>query len=339
MKLNNLQDKVVVVTGASSGIGKLAAEEFLKRGAMVVLAARSEEAMQTHLGKLEVDRERAISVRCDVSNYAEVRHLAQLAREHFGRIDVWVNNAGISLYGTVSQLSPDEISRVIDVNLKGEIFGTKAALEIFREQRCGNIINISSALGKGSTPLQSIYTAAKHGIVGFSSCVREELVAEGLDEIDVSVIMPASMDTPLFTHARSKLGVKPYPIPPVYHPQTTVDAIIACAVNPRPEVPAGGFGRIMTLAYRFTPGLLEKYEARTGVSDQIGNEPEPVEGNDNLFTPMADTQTVRGESGTTGDHVREYPQKHPIQLLVGVSVPLLLGSVLLRRRKPKAAKV
>jgi NADP-dependent 3-hydroxy acid dehydrogenase YdfG len=332
MRYKSLNDKVVVITGASSGIGKLAAEEFLKRGARVVLAARSEEAMQQHLQELNVGPERAIAVKTDVSDYQQIKQLARQAREHFNRIDVWVNNAAVSLYGTVQQITPEEISRLIDVNLKGQIYGMKVALAVFDEQRYGNIINVASALGKGSTPLQSVYTATKHGVVGFSSCLREELMAEGKRDINVSVILPSSMDTPLFSNAKSKMGVKPYPIPPIYHPMVTVREIIKCAKHPRPEVVAGGGGRVMVWAYRLTPFLLEKYQGRRGVSTQLTKEPKPMEGHDNLFAPLPGTKGIQGESGTTGKHLAQYSRKHPLRVGLAVVVPVLLGTFLLRRR-------
>lgn len=332
MRFRSLQDKVVVITGASSGIGKLAVEAFLDKGAKVVLAARCEEAMHQHLEQLQVGPDRALVVKTDVSDFEQVKSLADAAKEHFNRIDIWVNNAAVSIYGAVSQLTAEEVNRVVDVNLKGQIYGAQAALRIFEEQHYGNLLHVASALGKGSTPLQSAYTATKHGIVGFASCLREELMAQGKKDIDVSVIMPAAMDTPLFTHAKSKLGVKPYPIPPVYHPRVTVEKILACAMNPRPEVSAGGFGNVMMWAYRLTPLLLERYQGRWGVRSQLTHEPKAMEGHDNLFAPMAGTYTVRGGIGTTGEHLARYPRQHPIITGVALMLPLWLGVSFLRRR-------
>lgn len=331
MRYRNLLDKVIVITGASSGIGKLAVERFLEKGAKVVLAARSQEAMEQHLRELQVSEKRAIVVRTDVSDYQQVKALARRAVDHFGRIDAWVNNAAVSLYGEVDQLTVEEIRRVVDVNLIGQIQGMKTALEVFKEQKYGNIINIASALGKGSTPLQSAYTATKHGIVGFSSVLREELMSRGYKDIDVSVLMPSSIDTPLFIHAKSRLGVMPKPIPPIYGPHMVVDALLRCALNPKPEIVVGGGGKTMVWAYRYLPMLLERYMGRRGVPMQITDIPKPVEGNDNLFHPMPGTDHIRGGFSTTGEHLMEYSRKHPIRIAITIAVPLLLTYGLLRR--------
>jgi short-subunit dehydrogenase len=330
MKYDSLADKVVVITGASSGIGKLSVEEFLKEGAKVVLVARSEAEMRQHLSELGVGSDRALVVKTDVSDYRQVKSLADTVLETFGRIDVWVNNAAISLYGTLDLLNPEEISRIIDVNLKGQIYGSKVVFEVFKAQRFGNIIHVTSALGKGSTPLQSIYVATKHGVTGFASSLREELIARRLRDIEVSVVMPSSMDTPLFTHAKSKMGVAPYPIPPIYHPMKTVKTIVNCAKNPKPEVVVGNFGKIMVWAYRLSPILLEQYMGRTAMSQQLSDTPKPVEGNDNLLSPMPGTATTRGGIGTTGEHLMALPKKHPVKVTLALAIPTLTFLVLRR---------
>jgi NAD(P)-dependent dehydrogenase (short-subunit alcohol dehydrogenase family) len=333
MKFESLRNKVVVITGASSGIGKLAAEEFLKQGAKVVLAARSLEAMQEHLASLCMDESQAIAIQVDVSDPEQMKALANQAKSHFAGVDIWVNNAGVSIYGPMESLKADEVSRIIDVNLKGQFFGSQEAIRIFKNQGYGNLINVSSALGKGSTPLQAAYTATKHGIVGFSSCLREELIHQSqFKNIDVSVVMPSSMDTPLFQHAKSKMGVEPYPIPPIYDPMVSVREILRCALEPKPEVVAGRAGGTMIWAYRLFPGLLEKYMGKTAVKSQLTHKPKPVEGDDNLFAPMPGTQTIRGEAGTTKEHLKEYTRKHPVRVSLAVGIPFLLGFTLLRRR-------
>jgi NAD(P)-dependent dehydrogenase (short-subunit alcohol dehydrogenase family) len=335
MKFDSLKDKVVLITGASSGIGKLATEEFLKQGAKVVLAARSLDAMQEHMDLLGLDENRAIAVQVDVSDPEQMNKLAEKAKTHFGRLDIWINNAAVSIYGPMESLKPDEVSRIIDVNLKGQFFGSQEAIRIFKDQGYGNLINVSSALGKGSTPLQAAYTATKHGIVGFSSCLREELIHQSkYKNIDVSVVMPSSMDTPLFKHAKSNMGVEPYPIPPVYDPIITVREIIRCALNPKSEVVAGRAGGVMVWAYRLFPNLLEKYQGKTAIKNQLTNKPKPMEGNDNLFEPMPDQYGIRGGIGTTGEHIATYIRKHPAKISLIISLPLLvLGSAFFLRRR------
>jgi NAD(P)-dependent dehydrogenase (short-subunit alcohol dehydrogenase family) len=335
MQYTSLADKTVVITGASSGIGKLAAEEFLKRGANVVLAARSLEPMQEHLAALRMDDSRALAVQVDVSDAKQVRLLADSAINQFGKIDIWVNNAAISAYGPMESFTPEEVSRIIDVNLKGQFYGSQEAIRTFKNQSYGNLINVSSVLGKGSSPLQALYTATKHGIVGFSSALREELIDQPIfKHIEVSVVLPASMDTPLFRHAKSKLGVEPSPIPPIYHPMVSVQAIIECALSPKPEVIAGNAGVAITWASKLFPTLLEKYMGKTAVRQQTTHLPKEVEGEDNLFIPMPDAYGTRGGIGTTGEHILAYARKHKPQISLMLSVPLILfgTAVWLRRR-------
>ncbi len=324
MKFNSLQDKVVVITGASSGIGKLAAEQFLKQGARVVLAARSEDEMLTHMMDLGVSENEALVVKTDVSQRDAVIDLARRAKAHFGRIDIWVNNAAVNIYATVDQLEEDELRRVIDVNLLGQIYGMQAALDVFKEQKYGNIINIASVLGKSSAPLQSIYTATKHGIVGFSSSLREELKTRGLDDIDVTTILPASINTPFFAHAKSKLGRRAKPIPPVYPPQMVVDAILGSALNPQPEVVVGGAGKMMVWGYSMMPNIVERFMRRYGVPAQTSSIPEDPNGNHNLFNPLPNTQQIEGEFETIGEAAQHYAKKHPLQIAGVVALPLLL---------------
>jgi short-subunit dehydrogenase len=333
MKYNALLDKVVVITGASSGLGKLAVEEFLYHGAKVVLAARSEEAMKEHLEKLNIKEDRAIAVKTDVSQPEAVNALARKAVDQFGRIDVWINNAAVNLFSAVEQLEVDEIRRVIDVNLLGQIYGMKAAIDVFKEQQYGNLINVASILAKSSVPLQSVYVASMHGVEGFSSVLREELMVRPLKNVDVSVIFPSSMDTPFFIHARSKLGRTPKPMPPVYDPRKVVQAMIACAKDPQPEIVVGNGGKFMWLASRVAPTFLERLMGRTGISSQITEQLEPMEGQDNLFKPMPGTYQIRGGYGTTGDMMTNYIRKHPIQVSISVAIPLLFFFALLQRKR------
>ncbi|HEY9688114.1 MAG TPA: SDR family oxidoreductase [Coleofasciculaceae cyanobacterium] len=331
MKFDSLQDKIVVITGASSGIGKLTAEKFLKLGAKVVLAARSIEEMRHHL---KVGEEQALAVETDVSDHSQVAALSQLAIAHFGGLDIWINNAGISVYGRFEEITPDEMSRLLDVDLKGSMYGSYEAIRIFKAQGHGSLINVSSVLGKAAVPLQSAYVAAKHGIVGFSESLREELIHDGQsDRISVSLVLPSSMDTPLFRHARSKEGLQPYPLPPVYDPKLTADAIIGCAMNPVPEVTPGGAGRFFIQISRFLPGLAEQYMAKTAVRQQLLELPKPEVGDDNLYAPMPGTQDVRGGIGTTGEHLRESITRHPIRISLSLAIPTLLLALFLRQRK------
>src|SRR4051812_3450083 len=218
-----LDEQVVVITGASQGIGRETALLLARRGASVVAAARNEEALGTLAAEVSGAGGRIEPVVADVSDYASVERIADRAIEVFGRIDTWVNNAAVSMYATVEELQPDELERIVRVNLLGQMFGSKVAAARMRGAGRGTIINVGSALSERAIPLQSAYVATKHGIAGFSEALRLEL--EGSRSgIDVVLILPSSINTPLFNFARSRLGVMPTPVPPVYEPSVVAEA-------------------------------------------------------------------------------------------------------------------
>src|SRR6478735_4993432 len=198
-----LSDQVVVITGASSGIGRETALEFGRRGASVVIAARNEPALTEVAREIERHGGNALPAPTDVSDWTQVERLAGTAVARFGRIDTWVNNAAISAYATVEEMEIEEIERIMRVNLLGQIYGMKAALPHLKRQHAGTIINVASALAERSVPLQATYCATKHGIKGFTEALRLELKNEQ-SGIAVVLVLPSSINTPLFEHARSK---------------------------------------------------------------------------------------------------------------------------------------
>lgn len=284
---------VVVITGASSGIGRETALEFGRRGARVAAAARNQTALQTLADEISRLGGEPLPVVTDVSDFDQVSALASRAADRFGHIDTWVNNAAVSTYGTVEQMDAAELHRVVEVNLMGEIYGMKAALPHLRRSG-GSIINVSSALGERAIPLQAAYCAAKHGIVGFGESLRLELKAEH-SPVRVVDVLPSSINTPLFSHARSKIGVKPKPVGPIYEPSVVAEAIIAAAKRPVRQVYAGFAGRLLAIGQRISPRLTDWY--LTGPADAVEGQrtDRPDDRVDNLFTPST------GPGSTTGD--------------------------------------
>ena len=206
-----LPEQVIVITGASSGIGRETAHQLARHGASLVLVARNEAALRETAAEVEAFGGRALVAPADVSDPEQVQRVADQAASHFGRIDTWVNGAAVSTYGTVEQTTIDEIRRIIEVDLLGTIYGIKAALPYLRRTG-GTLINISSVTGERAVPLLATYSAAKHGIVGFSEALRMELDHERAG-VSVTTILPYGINTPFFNHARSKLGVLPRPTP------------------------------------------------------------------------------------------------------------------------------
>jgi short-subunit dehydrogenase len=291
-----LNEQVVVMTGASSGIGRLAAMRFAEQGATVILASRSEEALQALAEEIGMRGGRAHVVPTDVSDWAQVSHLAKETVMNFGRIDTWVNDAGVSMYGTIEETSVEEIEQVIQVTLMGVFYGVKAAVPYMRANGGGTIINIGSALSERAIPLQGPYSAAKHGVKGLTESLRMELQHTGAN-IDVTLIMPASINTPFFSNARSKMQVKPQPMPPVYEPEIVAEAILYAAQYPQRDIYAGGASKLLALMERINPKLTDWYMLQNGRMFKQQKTDQPYEGRDNLFEPVTGKGAVHGEFG------------------------------------------
>jgi short-subunit dehydrogenase len=257
-----LRDKVIVITGASSGFGKGAAREFAQAGANLVLAARREELIEDLARECESLGGKAVAVRTDVRKPEEVELLAKDAVREFGRIDIWINNAGVGAVGRFEDVPIEDHIAVIETTLLGTVYGSYHAMRQFRAQGRGTLINMASVIGKVPSPYFASYAAAKHGVVGLSAVLRQELSQDKIDSIKVSTIMPTSMDTPFFQHAATYTGHETQPIPPVYDARETVDTIVRMAIDPEDEVAVGGAGKASTFLHHLMPGIIESMMAR-----------------------------------------------------------------------------
>jgi short-subunit dehydrogenase len=329
----DIAQQVVVITGASSGIGRETALEFGRQGSAVVVAARNQEALEEVAREVERLGGRAEPVPTDVAEWPQVERLAARAKQRFGRIDTWINNAAVSEYATVEAMTIDEIDRIVQVNLMGQIYGVKAVLPYLIAQGEGNIINVGSALSERAIPLQSVYCATKHGLLGFIEALRLELAREH-PGITVTLVMPSSINTPLFRYARSKMGQKPMPVPPIYEPSVVAEALLFAAEHPRRDITVGGSGKLMTLMDRISPRLVDWYMLQGDrlVKQQQTGQPDAPE--DNLFKP------VPGKGATTGDFgdrsmstslYTRHLELHPARLRA-ISVAAFLALLALVRR-------
>lgn len=289
-----LNEQVIVMTGASSGIGREAALKFGRAGASLVLAARNETALQQVASEIREAGGQAHVVVTDVSNPESVNALALQAISIFGRVDTWVNDAGVSVYATVEETSVEEIERIIQVNLLGTIYGIKAILPYMKQQGSGTIINIGSVASVRPLPLQAAYSASKHGIKGFTNALRMELQRERAN-IQVTLILPASINTPFFNHARSKMGVKPMPMPPVYTPELVADAIVMAAQTRKRDIYAGGAGWTFAVLERISPALADRVLMMGNMAFRLQKTNEPDDGQDNLFMRSTGEGRVEGD--------------------------------------------
>jgi NAD(P)-dependent dehydrogenase (short-subunit alcohol dehydrogenase family) len=292
IKLKPIGEQVVVVFGASSGIGRIAALEFAKRGARVMIAARSETGLKTLVEEIERAGGEAVYQIADAASFEQVKAVADRTIERFGRLDTWVHSAAAFLFSTFEETEPEEFARLIEVNLLGQIYGAKAALPYLREKG-GALIHLSSVEAWRTVPYQSAYGASKHGIYGFVQALRVELKH---DKIPVSVtqILPAAINTPIYDKGRNKLPFKPRPVPPIYHPKIVADAILYAAENPVADLIAGGAGVGVVMAERLSPALTEWFTGKIAFVGQTSNEQETGEHLGSLFEPVSGLDTIEG---------------------------------------------
>jgi short-subunit dehydrogenase len=290
--LKPLREQVIVITGASSGIGLVTARTAAREGAAVVLAARNRQALQDAVDDIRKQGGRAIHVVADVANPADVEAIAAAAIAAFGRIDTWVNNAAVAVYGRILELPLAEMRQQFDINYWGYVHGARVAVPYLRRDG-GALINVGSVVSDRAIPLQGNYTAAKHAIKGFTDTLRMELEEEGAP-ISVTLVKPSSIDTPFFDKARTHLGVEPQPVPPVYAPEIVADAILHAARHPIRDVIVGGAGRVMA-AGNNAPRLMDAYMERRLFEQQQTDKPSNGR-SDNLFAPVPDDGGERGRN-------------------------------------------
>jgi NAD(P)-dependent dehydrogenase (short-subunit alcohol dehydrogenase family) len=286
-----LREQVVVLTGASSGIGRETAVELGRRGASVVLAARSEEGLRDVAREVAAAGGRALPVPTDVADWPQVERLAPAAGDHFGRIDTWVNNAAVALYGRLTALPVEDMRQQMEINYWGQVYGSLTAVRHLR-RRGGALVNVGSALSDRAIPLQGNYCAAKHAIKAFTDTLRMEIEEEGLP-ISVTLVKPASIDTPFFDKAKTYLGYEPRPIPPVYVPEVVARVIVHAAQHPVREVGAGG-GAAKVSAARFAPRLADRYMERHVFDAQKARRAATSERPSNLHAPLPSDGGARG---------------------------------------------
>ena len=286
----DLENSVVVVTGASSGIGRATALAFAEAGASLVLAARREEALRECATQCEERGARAVAVATDTRDEAAMGRLGEIAVERFGRLDVWVNNAAVHLFARFDEAPPDLWREVMEVNFFGYVHGARAAIPRFRGQGGGTLINVASVNSAVGAPYASAYVASKFALRGFAESLREELRGEG---IDVCTVMPASIDTPLFQHAANLTGRAAKPLRPIIRPERVAAAIVRCAKRPRRELIVGASGRQLVLAHALVPSLFERLMTRNVEREHFRDEPlEPTPGN--VYEPMPEWTGVTG---------------------------------------------
>jgi NAD(P)-dependent dehydrogenase (short-subunit alcohol dehydrogenase family) len=326
-----LREQVVVIAGASSGIGLVTAKRAASRGARLVLAARNENDLRAACDALRRDGGRAIHVVADVSNPDDVKKIGDTAAAEFGRIDTWVNNAAVSTYGKTFEIPIDDMRRQMDVSFWGQVYGSREAVRHLRH-RGGALVNVASGVADRAIPLQGIYCAAKHALKAFSDALRMELENDGVP-ISVSLVKPASIDTPFYEKAKTFIGVEPRPIPPVYAPEIVADVILRCAEKPTRETIAGGAAELMSLA-RLAPRVADHYMERTLFRQQRTSQAASPDRPANLYRPVLHDGGERGRNwkGRTKEtSAVTWAEMRPAATVAGL-VALIFGAFAIANR-------
>lgn len=295
IRLKKLADQVIVITGATSGIGLTAARRAAQRGASLVLAARNEDALKQLTYELTKQGGQAIYVVADVGIEEDVRRVAQAAVQRFGGFDTWVNNAGISIFGRTEDVSLEDQRRLFQTNFWGVVHGSMVAVEHLK-QRGGALINLGSEVSDRAVPLQGIYSASKHAVKGFTDSLRLELEAEEAP-IAVTLIKPAAVDTMFVEHAKNYLEVEPKLPPPVYAPEIAADAILYAAEHFKRDIFVGGAAKLMSSTAHYLPRLLDKYMRSSMFGQQKSDMPARDRSQHSLYSPGNDLQERQGYGG------------------------------------------
>jgi NAD(P)-dependent dehydrogenase (short-subunit alcohol dehydrogenase family) len=290
---NMSKAEVVVVTGASAGVGRAVARRFARERAHVALLARGRDGLEGARREVEERGGKALVIPTDVASWDEVDHAAATVERELGPIDTWINNAMVSVFSPVLQMHPDEYRRVTEVTYLGVVHGTLAALHRMAPRDRGSIIQIGSALSYRGIPLQSAYCAAKHAVQGFIESLRCELLHDDIHVRLSSVHLPA-MNTPQFDWVKSRLPHKAQPVPPIYQPEVAAEAVFWAAHHDRRELWVGMPTVAGILANRVAPALLDRYLAGQGYDAQQTSEPEDEGRLDNLWEPLPGDHGARG---------------------------------------------
>jgi short-subunit dehydrogenase len=287
--LKRLEDQVVVITGATSGIGLCTARLASKRGAKLVLASRSEEALARLCHEISMDGGSCYYVVADVGREGDVKKIESEALHAFGTFDTWINNAAISIYGRLDDVPIEDMRRLFETNFWGLVYGSLVAARNLKVTG-GALINLGSTLSDRSIPLQGIYCASKHAVKGFTDALRIELEAENAP-VSVTLIKPAAIDTPYKEHARNYLDVEPENPPPVYSPDAVAETILYCAENPVRDVFVGAAAKAHSVMGNVAPALYDTIMETTLMGQTRSGEPRPFEG---LYSPHDKRLKERG---------------------------------------------
>jgi NAD(P)-dependent dehydrogenase (short-subunit alcohol dehydrogenase family) len=291
-----LRGSVVVVTGGTSGVGRATVREFVRSGADVAILARGADGLDATLKEVESEGSRVLAIKTDVGDPDQVEAAAERVERELGPIDVWVNDAMTTVFAQFKDIGADEFAQVTRTTYLGTVNGTGAALRRMLPRDRGVIVQVGSALAYRSIPLQSAYCGAKHGVAGFTSSLRAELLHER-SRVRVTLVHLPAVNTPQFEHCVARMPNEPQPVPPIYEPEIAARSIVWAARHPRREYWVGASTVGTILANRLAPGLLDRYLARTNYEAQQTDRPLAAGRRGNLWEPVPGDPGAHGEFG------------------------------------------
>jgi NAD(P)-dependent dehydrogenase (short-subunit alcohol dehydrogenase family) len=290
---DSLRGKIVVVTGASAGVGRAVVREFARQGAHIGLIARGRERLEAAKRDVEELGGKALVLPVDVADARQVEDAAERTEREFGPIDIWINDAMTTIFAPFLEITPEEFKRATEVTYLGQVYGTMAALKRMRSRNRGTIVQVGSALAYRSIPLQSAYCGAKHAIVGFTDSIRSELLHDQ-SNVHITAVMLPAMNTPQFSWCRTRLPRHPQPVPPIYQPEVAARAIVWAAQHKRREVYVGWPTVEAIYGQEVAPSFADHYLARHGFDSQQTSQPVSPERPDNLFEPVQGDYAAHG---------------------------------------------
>jgi len=333
--------EVVVVTGASAGVGRAAAREFARHGAWVGLIARGKDGLEAAQREVNALGGKALVLPTDVADAAAVEAAAAQVEEKFGPIDIWVNNAMASVFSPIRKMTPEEYKRVTEVTYLGYVYGTLAALKRMLPRDRGTIVHVGSALAYRSIPLQSAYCASKHAVLGFFAALRTELMHDGSHVRTTMVQMPA-INTPQFGWVKSRLPRKAQPVPPIYQPEVAARAIYYAAHHPKRREYYPAWSSVKAIfGNKLVPSFADRYLARTGYDSQQYDGPEDPKRPNNLWEPVPGDHGAHGRfDARASNHSLElWLETHPLWLAAGAfGLLVALAGFFKKRETPILAR-
>lgn len=334
LDLKKLADQVIVITGASSGIGLVTAKMAVAKGAKVVVAVRNETALQKLTTELNADGKKAVYVVADVAKEEDVERIAQTAITEFGHFDTWVNNAGIAIYGHGMDISVPDMKRMFEVNFWSVVYGSRAAAKHFKEtEKPSAIINVGSVFGDKSSVMQSIYASSKFAVHGWTDSIRMEFEKEHLP-ISVTLIHPYKTDTPYTEHAHSYIANQPSHLGIVYPPEAVAESILFAAQKPKRDMYVGGMSKLTAVLNDFFPRFTDRFVEKVVYPSQYSDLPSKSQEESSLYQAgygLHERGTNRGWKRKRSYYVKA--SKHPVLTTAVIVSVAILGTKLFKHKK------